>query len=539
MFRRSTAQTVECDAGAEPLRDPNARREIATVERTEGSRPIVAGALGALLAAVAWFPGPVTAQSLDETDEVVFEIPAPVILAGPSALTSKPSAVFRFTGSGGSSFECSIDGRGFESCGSPVTYRRVGDGEHTFEVRTLDELGNASPNSSSSWAVDTRPPVVSLQAAPDYVTNPRDAAFIISADDPGGSGVASIQCSLDLRGFSRCGDGSQATVLLRQLRSGPHTFRTRARDEAGNIGRAVQHSFRITAPKPPTPVIPAGNLLHSPGGPVPTPEPQLAQFPQSPSVVSGAQSPAVVPAVHPTPAPVAPMPAPTSQTLVATGGGGAKQATSLCAAGVFAAVFSPSAAPAAFVTCLETKIRARLAEEADALLNTAIGKTEEWLKKQWKKLVDRKERHATKEGRRAADMESQRGNIEAIGAFWTQGLAQAGYPDRDLQEFAAFVDEQLQIYEGGAADFSVGAITAHLDQPDSIVYAGSRILLRQLKRTNPGLMSLEDVPGFRSLYVGFLFDHLRIECGSGRTCPVTDINHFGGYIDLAGLSRRR
>jgi hypothetical protein len=42
------------------------------------------------------------------------------------------------------SFECSLDGKPFTECSSPLTLR-VRKGRHTWSVRAIDEVGNADP----------------------------------------------------------------------------------------------------------------------------------------------------------------------------------------------------------------------------------------------------------------------------------------------------------------------------------------------------------------------------------------------------------
>lgn len=56
----------------------------------------------------------------------------------------KRTATFTFSGLAGSQplgFECKIDRRPFEPCGSPKTYRKLSPGRHTFRARARDSLG--------------------------------------------------------------------------------------------------------------------------------------------------------------------------------------------------------------------------------------------------------------------------------------------------------------------------------------------------------------------------------------------------------------
>jgi hypothetical protein len=55
----------------------------------------------------------------------------------------KRKATFEFTGTGNPplTFECSLDGKPFAACTSPVKYKRLKRGRHTFAVRAIDATG--------------------------------------------------------------------------------------------------------------------------------------------------------------------------------------------------------------------------------------------------------------------------------------------------------------------------------------------------------------------------------------------------------------
>jgi hypothetical protein len=70
--------------------------------------------------------------------------------------TDTSKITFRFSGTDDNDnivgFECSLDGGAFQSCTSPTTYKKVAFGEHTFEVRAIDDTGNKDPEPASfSW----------------------------------------------------------------------------------------------------------------------------------------------------------------------------------------------------------------------------------------------------------------------------------------------------------------------------------------------------------------------------------------------------
>jgi predicted Ser/Thr protein kinase len=77
------------------------------------------------------------------------------ITSGPEGDVADTSATFEFVSTeAGSSFECQLDGAGFEPCTSPTTYDDLALGPHTFDVMATDPAGNtdASP-ASRTWTV--------------------------------------------------------------------------------------------------------------------------------------------------------------------------------------------------------------------------------------------------------------------------------------------------------------------------------------------------------------------------------------------------
>ncbi|MEI7771456.1 MAG: hypothetical protein WCI67_15805, partial [Chloroflexales bacterium] len=88
----------------------------------------------------------------------IIPLPETAITDGPSGSTGDTMATFSFSGSGGQGvlgFECSLDSpTTFTYCVSPVTYRSLADGAHTFRVRAVDGLAQVDPTPAErSWTV--------------------------------------------------------------------------------------------------------------------------------------------------------------------------------------------------------------------------------------------------------------------------------------------------------------------------------------------------------------------------------------------------
>ncbi len=94
--------------------------------------------------------------------------PDTAITAGPADSSIRNFVTFEFTsGAPDATFEVQLDGDGFAPATSPVTYKNLLDGEHTFEVRACDALGNcdASP-ATQTWSIEALiDPLVSLPFA--------------------------------------------------------------------------------------------------------------------------------------------------------------------------------------------------------------------------------------------------------------------------------------------------------------------------------------------------------------------------------------
>ncbi len=154
----------------------------------------------------------------------------------------------RRAGSGVASFQCRLDSSeaaAWATCASPKSYSALADGSHTFEVRAIDQAGNADATPASfSWTVDTTAANTTITQNPAALVASGAAEFKFCGDDAGGSGVASFQCRLDsseAAAWATCASPKSYSALA----DGSHTFEVRAIDQAGNAD-ATPASFSWT-----------------------------------------------------------------------------------------------------------------------------------------------------------------------------------------------------------------------------------------------------------------------------------------------------
>jgi hypothetical protein len=151
--------------------------------------------------------------------------PTAALTSAPTGLNNSSSATFTFSADEPSSFECKLDDRGYDACGSPVSYHGLGDGPHSFSVRPRDGVGNIGNTASYGWRIDTTPPETTVASAPKSGAVATTATFAFSASEP-----ASFECKLDDTPFAVCSSPKRYDSLA----TGQHRFEVRAIDAAGN-----------------------------------------------------------------------------------------------------------------------------------------------------------------------------------------------------------------------------------------------------------------------------------------------------------------
>ncbi len=89
---------------------------------------------------------------------------APSITSSPPSDSNSQSASFAFSGGGGATYACQLDGSAFTTCTSPATYSNLAAGSHTFGVRAVSG-GSTGPVSSDTWLIDTTAPTQGISLA--------------------------------------------------------------------------------------------------------------------------------------------------------------------------------------------------------------------------------------------------------------------------------------------------------------------------------------------------------------------------------------
>ncbi|MDX6510809.1 MAG: hypothetical protein QOE36_313 [Gaiellaceae bacterium] len=138
----------------------------------------------------------------------------------------------------------------WSSTGSP-------DGPATLAARAVDAATN-SATSSRSVTVDNTAPDTTISSGPPASTTSTSASFSFSASES----PATLACSLDGLAYTSCA----SPTSYGSLASGPHTFRVRATDGAGNTDATpATWTWTIDGPPPPPPPPPGTtpNLLQN------------------------------------------------------------------------------------------------------------------------------------------------------------------------------------------------------------------------------------------------------------------------------------
>ena len=118
------------------------------------------------------------------------------------------SGSFNFSSSeAGSTFQCSMDGAAYTTCGPPYGFSGLADGSHTFSIRAIDAIGNIDPIPAAfTWTVTTRNVRLTAAGRPDTFYTTITAAL---AGIPAGVPSQIVTKQLDFNetvDMNRCGE---------------------------------------------------------------------------------------------------------------------------------------------------------------------------------------------------------------------------------------------------------------------------------------------------------------------------------------------
>lgn len=100
--------------------------------------------------------------------------PTPTITNHPASSSDSPSASFSFEDADPTvTFECQIDGLGYQSCASPASYPALNPGSHVFDVKATNSTGQESDPATFGWIVGS-PNVLIAGAGDPGLTAPTD-----------------------------------------------------------------------------------------------------------------------------------------------------------------------------------------------------------------------------------------------------------------------------------------------------------------------------------------------------------------------------
>ncbi len=163
--------------------------------------------------------------------------PTSVITGGPSGPTNDNTPVFTFRSGPDVTFQCQLDGSGFQPCSSPVTTTPLADGVHSFTVRGTDPVFNVEGSPPTRrFTVDTVAPDTRFtKKAPKRLFR-KKVKFKFASSEAG----ARFQCKLDRRPWRSCGSTFKFGV-----KRGKHTILVRAVDKAGNTDKTpARYKFK-------------------------------------------------------------------------------------------------------------------------------------------------------------------------------------------------------------------------------------------------------------------------------------------------------
>lgn len=162
------------------------------------------------------------------------------IKSGPSNPTNIKLAQFEFDSSDDlkviSKVECNIDGGEFLPCSSPYTVNDLADGEHIFQARAFDDVGNQSEVKVWQWFLDSAGPSIAVSEQPSSsVLFGAEVKITYLVSEVSGVGISQVRC-----GFSGLLADCPETQSLSfsNLEAGSYEYQIEAVDKLNNVSLA-------------------------------------------------------------------------------------------------------------------------------------------------------------------------------------------------------------------------------------------------------------------------------------------------------------
>ncbi|HEY1117343.1 MAG TPA: LamG domain-containing protein, partial [Acidimicrobiales bacterium] len=161
------------------------------------------------------------------------------IVSGPTGFIGTTTAAFGFTSSEPGTFECQLDGGGWQPCTSPQNHVGLPEGAHTFAVRAVDLGLNVDPTPATrAFSVDTTAPTVTI-------TTPTPKQHVLLHQFS-----PSFSCDDPLGGLPPVSSGIASCVPTPgQHDLGPHLFSVTATDNVGNEFTSASVPYVIDPPR--------------------------------------------------------------------------------------------------------------------------------------------------------------------------------------------------------------------------------------------------------------------------------------------------
>ena len=155
-------------------------------------------------------------------------LPETTITRAPPATSRLRTATLGVSSEPGATFECALDGAQLAPCETPIRLDGLLPGRHKFQVRARDAAGNYDPTPAQHvWTIDVKAPTTRLV----YSSTARGAGGSAMFRFTSSEKRSTFSCSVDARAWEPCA----SPFVVERLSAGPHSFRVRAADAAGNV----------------------------------------------------------------------------------------------------------------------------------------------------------------------------------------------------------------------------------------------------------------------------------------------------------------